>query len=455
MTTTTKISLAAALSALALAASAQNEITETVTPVDGTPVSVSSGQAKPLDRIVAVVNNDVITEFELQNRTHQAAINLRRQEVPLPPMEQLRAQVLDRLITEKAIQQRAKETGIRVDEQMISAAIDQIARNNRLTTEELRSRLQQEGVTFSAFRQQIRDEITVQRLREREVDQKITIPESEIDAYLAEKAGFTSGDTVEYHIGHIILPFNANDEDSVKSAQKLAEDLRSRANKGEDFGKLAASYSKSEDALSGGDLGWRDSTRMPSLYWQAVQASTKDDSTTIIRTPSAFHIVKPMGTRDGVKAKLAGAPVPQSHVRHILLFVSDLTPEAQVISRLNDIRHRVLAGEDFAKYARLVSVDNSATRGGDLGWMQAGDADPEFERVVNSLQPGEISEPFRTQYGYHIVQVLERRTQSADATRSRLAARQALREKKLAEAVNDWQRELHDRAYVEIRRENL
>lgn len=411
-------------------------------------------QSKPLDRIVAVVNNDVITEFELQNRVHQVALNLRRQEIALPAMEALRAQVLERLVTETAVKQRAKELGIRIDEQMVSAYIEQIARNNQLTVEQLRERLRGEGVSFGQFRQQIRDEITLQRLREREVDSKIEIPESEVDAYLAEQAGFTSGDTTEYHVQHILLPLSL-DEDQNDKMEDLAEDILDQAKNGEDFGKLAATHSKAGDALSGGDLGWRDSTRMPSIFWQMIQDNPQPGFVAMARSDSALHIIKLINLRDGVKAKLAGAPVEQTHVRHILLFVSDLTPEAEVISRLGQIKQRVENGEDFAALARLVSVDNSATRGGDLGWMQAGDAMPEFEAAVKNLQPGEVSEPVRTQYGYHLIQVLERRTQTMDATRSRLAARQALREKKLAEAVINWQRELHDRAYVEIRNEHL
>ena len=424
-----------------------------------TSLKTDSGKAsytetRPLDRIVAVVNNDIITEFELQNRAHQVALNLRRQQIELPPMETLRKQVLERLITETAIKQRARELNIRVDEQMVSAYIEQIARTNQTTIEGLRERLRGEGVSFSQFRQQIRDEIVFQRLREREVDAKIEIPESEVDAYLAEQAGFTTGDTTEYHIQHILLPLTS-DEDANKDTIKLAKTVLAKAKDGEDFGKLAVTYSKAGDALSGGDLGWRDSTRMPSVFWQTIQTEPKAGFIAMAQSDNAVHIIKLVNLRDGVKAKLAGTPVEQTHVRHILLFVSDLTPEAEVISRLGNVKQRIENGEDFAALARLVSVDRSATRGGDLGWMQAGDSVPEFEAAMKALEPGQISDPIRTQYGYHLIQVLERRTQTMDATRSRLAARQTLREKKLSEAVATWQRELHDRAYVEIRTEHL
>lgn len=448
MTTTSK--LFSAVAAALLAVGTVNAQTAPTTDA----AQVPNETVVPLDRIIAVVNNDVITEFELQNRVHQVAINLRRQNIELPPMPQLRAQVLDRLITEKAMQQRAREIGIRIDEQMVTASIEQIARNNRMTTDELRDRLREEGVAWSQFRSQIREEITQQRLREREVDSKINIPESEVDTYLAEQAGFTGSDTTEYRVEHILLPYA--DDATEREARRTAEDLLDRAKKGEDFGKLAAAYSKAPDALEGGNLGWRDSTRLPSVFWQAIKNHLKPGYIAEVETDGALHILKLAEQRNGVEAKLAGAPVEQTHVRHILMFVSDLMPEDQVIRRLNDIKAKIEKGEgDFATYARLNSADPSATRGGDLGWLQAGDTVPAFEDVMKRLKPGEISDPVRTQYGYHLIQVVERREQKADAKRSRLAALQALREKKLTEAVATWQRELYDQAYVEIRRENL
>jgi peptidyl-prolyl cis-trans isomerase SurA len=449
MTTITKLAVVAAGILAMSSAMAAPKITKSVSP------AAPQTAVRPLDRIIAVVNRDVITEFELQNRVHQAAINLRRQKIELPPMPDLRAQVLDRLITEKAVQQRAKELGVRVDEQMVSAAVEQIARNNKLTVEELRAKVAEEGISYPAFRAQIREEITLQRLREREVDSKITIPESEIDAYLADKAGFAGGDTTQYQVQHIMIPFTEGDRDSERAAESQAKDIKARAEKGEDFGKLAATYSKAEDALSGGDLGWREAQDLPNVFWEAIRDDGAAGRVHTLQTSGAWHVVKFAGKRDGVHAKLAGAPVQQTHVRHILMFVSELTPEHKVVSQLGEIRAKVLAGEDFAKYARLASVDSSATRGGDLGWITAGDPDPEFEAQMNALNVGEISEPFRTRYGYHIIQVLDRRTEQMDEKRTRLEARQALREKKLAEAVQNWMRELHDKAYVEIRREHL
>ncbi len=463
ITTINRVRLAT-LAALVAAVPAFAQDTQTIRvteepAVNADPASVAlTSDVRPVDRIVAVVNNDVITEYELQNRVRQVAINLRQQNIELPSMNELRNQVIERLILEKAIDQRAKELGIRVDEQMVSASIEQIARNNKLTVAELRERLQADDVSYSAFRRQIRDEIMMQRLREREVDSQLTIPESEVDAYLAEEAGFTSGDTQEYHVQHILLPIppGASDREADAVGDE-AESIARQARQGEDFGKLAAAHSKGEDALQGGDLGWRDASRLPSIFWQAIENHrTERNYVTVVQSSGAYHVVKLVDNRDGVKAKLAGVPVEQTHARHILMFVSDMTPESEVLSRLHDIKRRIEAGEtDFATMARLTSVDNSATRGGDLGWLNAGDTVPEFESAMNRLQPGEVSDPIRTQYGYHLIQVVERRTAAGDATRSRLAARMALREKKLSEAVYNWQRELRDRAYVEIRKDSF
>lgn len=408
-----------------------------------------------LDRIIAVVNNDIITEHELEQRVHTVSINLRRQNIQLPPMEQLRIQVLERLITERAILQRARQTGIRVDDQMVNASIEQIARQNNLTIDELRQRLLADGVTFAAFRNEIRDEITTQRLREREVDEKIEIPESEVDAYLAEQAGFTGSDVTEYRISHILMPIDPGvEEDQVRAeAERVAE----RARAGEDFSTLVASYSRSEDALSGGDLGWRKQPDVPIDFWDAMKSDLASGNVYVAKSQHAFHVFKLVEKRNGVEAKLAGGPVVQTHARHILMFVSDITPEADVLRRLHDIKSRVESGQaDFAAMARLNSVDSTATRGGDLGWLQTGDTVPEFEAAMNTLQPGEVSEPIKTNYGYHIIQVLERRTEKeGNPQRMRIAARQALRQKKLAEATYNWQRELRDEAFVDIREPSL
>lgn len=418
----------------------------------------AAAEPQLLNAVVAVVNNDVITTDELAERAHSAALNLRRQKIQLPPMQQLRVQVLEQLILERAISQRARETGIRVDDGIVNATIEQIAQQNKISVAELRRRLSLDGVTFPQFREEIRSQIVAQRLREREVDEEIKIPESEIDAFLADQAGYNINDTIEYNISHIWIPTSESmSSDELSAARDTAEDILDRAQDGEDFGRLAASYSKASDALDGGNLGWRTLSQMPTALAAAVREARQQSSKVAMNVSSdGYYIVKVNDRRDGVKTKLAGGPVTQTHVRHILMAVTPVTDEATVLNRLNDIRKRLVENkEDFATLARLHSVDGSATRGGDLGWVHPGDTVPAFEEAMNQLKPGEVSRPIKTQYGYHIIQVIDRRQEAVDAERMRYMARQVLRQRKLAEATANWQRELRDRAYVEIRREAL
>ena len=417
-----------------------------------------ASETQVLNAVVAVVNNDVITTGELADRTHTAALNLRRQKIQLPPMPQLRAQVLEQLILERAMSQRARETGIRVDDAVVNATSEQIAQQNKISVAELRRRLNLDGVPFPQFREEIRSQIIAQRLREREVDDEIKIPESEIDAFLADQAGFNINDTIEYDISHIWVPTNEGmSTEELNNARETAEDVLDRAQDGEDFGKLAATYSKASDALDGGNLGWRTLSQMPTALAAAVREARQNTSKVAMNVSSdGYYIVKVNARRDGVKTKLAGGPVTQTHARHILMAVTPVTDEGTVLNRLNDIRNRLVnKKEDFATLARLHSVDGSATRGGDLGWLHPGDTAPAFEEAMNRLQPGEISQPIKTQYGYHIIQVVERRQEAMNDERMRYMARQVLRQRKLAEATVNWQRELRDRAYVEIRREEL
>ncbi len=424
------------------------------TPTAAEPASAAPRSSKPVDRIVAVVNDEVITENELRARVQQAALQLRRQNITLPPMEQLRRQVLERLIVERAQLQQAKETGVRVDDATVNAAIGRIAEANNMTLAQLRARLEADGMSFARFREEIRDEITTTRLREREVDSRIQIPESEVDAFLAEQAG-VSGDADEYRVAQVLLrvPEGAT-PDQVDQVRKQAEDIAARARGGEDFAQLAASFSAGPEALQGGDLGWRNADRLPTLFLEAIKNLKSGEVANVVRSPNGFHVLKLNGKRDAVQAKLAGGPVQQTHARHILLRVSDLTPEPEVRRRLEEFKGRIETKQaDFGTLARLHSLDPSGTRGGDLGWLYPGDTVPDFERAMNALKIGEVSEPIQSPFGWHLIQVLERRTEEASPERARIAARQALRERKADEATADWLRQLRDRAYVEIRPE--
>jgi len=405
-----------------------------------------------VDRIVAVVNDEVITSNELQSRLRVAESQLQRQNIALPARPVLTRQVLERMIIDRAQLQMARETGVRVDDATVNAAIARIAEQNGLSLPLFRERLDKEGITFSRFRDDVRDDILMNRLRDREVDSRILIGEGEIDNFLAEKAG-VAVNTVEYNISQILLrvPENASSE-TIETVRKRAEELVAQIRGGAEFAKLAASFSSAPEALAGGDLGWRTAERLPTLLFDAVKELKPGELGPIVRSPGGFHVLKLAGKRSAVEGKLATGPVQQTRVRHILLRVSEVTPESDVLRRLTDLRERVMkGGQDFGQLARLHSVDPSATRGGDLGWIYPGDTVPEFERVMNTLKNGDVSEPIQTPFGWHLIQVQDRRTEESPMERNRFAARQALRDRKGDEAYQEWLQQLRDRTYVELK----
>jgi peptidyl-prolyl cis-trans isomerase SurA len=408
--------------------------------------------ARTLDAIVAVVNEEAITQSELDVRTRIAAAQLRRQKIQLPPEAVLRRQVLERMIIDRAQLQLARETGVRVDDATVNAAVGRIAEQNGVSVQQFRDRLEQQGISFSRFRTEIRDDIVMSRLRDREVDSRIQVSEGEIENFLAAQGGAAAG-SVEYNIAQILLrvPDNASTE-RIEATRRQAEAIVMQLRGGADFARLAAANSNSPEALSGGSLGWRTAERLPSLFLDAVKDLKPGELAPLVRSPGGYHILKLEGRRDAGQGRLATGPIEQTRARHILLRVSDLTPEAEVRRRLLDLRERVVTGgQDFGQLARLHSVDSTATRGGDLGWLYPGDTVPEFERAMALLKPGEVSQPVGSPFGWHLIQVLERRTEESPAERNRMAARMALRERKADEAYTEWLRQLRDRTYVEYR----
>jgi len=407
---------------------------------------------RSLDRIVAIVNDEVITSVQLERRVSAAEEQLKQQRIPLPSSDDLRKQVLERMIVDSAQLQLAKENGVRVDDVSVNASIARMAESNHMTLADLRAQLERDGQDFDRFREDMRNEITMVRLRDHEVESKIQVSEGEIDNFLAEQKNETA-DKIEYDIAQILLelPEIASPE-RVEAARRRADQLVEQARKGADFAQLAASYSNAPEALQGGDLGWRTPERLPNLFVDAVKDLQPGQIAAPVRSPIGFHILKLVGRRTAQATKLSTEPVDQTHVRHILLRVSDATPETEVKRRLQDLRDRVIkGGQDFGQLARLYSVDPSSTRGGDLGWLYPGDTVPEFEQVMNTLKVGELSEPVKTPFGWHLIQVLERKTEQASADRNRIIARQMLRDRKLEDAMQEWLRQLRDRTYVEYR----
>jgi peptidyl-prolyl cis-trans isomerase SurA len=404
-----------------------------------------------VDRIVAIVNKEVVTASELRERVAFAERELKRQGTPAPEPALLERQVLERLILDKAQLQLAAESGVRVDELQLDRSIERIAENNNLTLAAFRKALEADGVQIDRFREEVRRQIIMQRLREREVDERIEVSESEIDLYLEERK--TGGaERIEYNVAHILvrLPEQASPE-RIAQARGRAEKARDEARTGADFGRLAASYSDAGDALQGGQMGWRAADRLPELFAVALQAMKPGEVSDVLRSPGGFHVLRLLDRRGAGE----GRAVTQNHTRHILIRTNELVSETEARRRLAELRERIVAGgADFAQIARLNSADVSAAQGGDLGWIYPGDTVPEFERVMASLKPGEISEPVKTPFGWHLVQVVERRTGGLPPERQRFVARQALRERKSDEAYQEWLRQLRDRTYVEIRLED-
>jgi len=414
------------------------------------PLAAAQG-VMPVDRIVAVVNKDVITATELADAVEAAQRQLRRQKTPLPERAVLERQMLERLILDKAQLQLARDKGVRVDELQLDRAVQRVAQNNSMTLPQFRAALERDGVAFQTWREDLRDQIILSRVREREVDDRIQVSDTEIDLFLAELQG--KPDTrVEYELSHILVrvPEQATPE-QVQAARERARKAQEAARGGGDFASLAASYSDAPDALKGGVLGWRSHDRLPQLFSAALAGMQPGAVSEVLRSPAGFHVLK-LSDRRGVA--LDGAPVVQTRLRHIIIRATESMSEAEALRRLNDLRARVVSGgADFGELARVHSGDATAARGGELDWVYPGDTVPDFERAYQELKIGEVSQPVRTPFGYHLIQVLERRSADLSPERRRLQARQALRERKADEAYQEWLRQLRDQIYVELRLE--
>ncbi len=400
------------------------------------------------DHIVAIVGDEVITYYELRTRLGDALKQLQKQGTPLPAQDILEKQMLERVIMDRVQLQYARETGLRIDDSQLDQAIGRIATNNKMTPQQFRQALEKDGIEYAKFREDIRGEMTTVRLREREVDSKIVISDGEIDNYLANQKATGGGE--EYQLAHILL--RAPESASPEQLQKLrvrGEQALKRAQAGENFAELSAAFSDAPDALKGGDLGWRPLDRLPSLYAEAAARLQTGQVSELLRSSAGFHVIKLVAKRGGS----APASIQQTRARHILVRISEVVSEPEARRKLETVRDRIANGVDFAEQARLYSQDGSAAKGGDLGWLSPGDTVPEFERAMDALQPNEVSPVVQSPFGMHLIQVQERRERDVSVDRQRGAARQALRERKLDEAYQDWLRQMRDRTYVENRLE--
>ena len=412
-----------------------------------TSLSSTAKGVVPVDRIAAVVNDEVITHNELAERTRLVAAQLQRAGGQLPPQDALQVQVLERMINDMVQVQLAKETGVKVDEATVEKTVQRIADDNNLSMTAFCQALERDGIRYARFREDMRNELVLARLREREIENTIVVTDAEIDTELARAAKERSGDA-EFRLQHVLVtvPQQATPE-QIEVRRRRAMQALSDLRKGTAFAEVAATYSDAPDALQGGDLGWRASGRLPALFLDVLDKIQPGESSDILRSPNGFHIVKLLEKRGKEKAPA----LTQTHARHILIRTKEGTSESDVRERLLRLRQRIAAGEDFAELARVHSEDGTAAKGGDLGFIAPGETVPEFERAMNGLRDGELSQPVQTSFGWHIVQVLERRTEEMSEERKRLAARQTVRARKADEAYQDWLRQTRDRAFVEIR----
>jgi len=409
------------------------------------------GQDRFLDGIVAVVGDDVITQRELVERINLAEQQLTERGARAPNRDVLIRQVMERMVVERVQLQEARRVGISIDEITLNRTMESIAAENNLTLLQLRNALVAEGVDFAAFRQQIRDELTIAQLRRRQVDNRLRVGEQEIDDLIAAESGAIDRD-IRYQLSHLLiaLPQGA-DSATIAAAREKAEGLRARARAGEDFAGLAISHSDAPDALDGGDMGWRGAADIPTLFARNVILMRPGEISPVLRSPNGFHIVKLVDREAGAELK-----VTQTRARHILISPDQIRTEQEAQAQARNLYNRIREGASFADLARGHSDDvGSAARGGELGWLSPGETVPTFEEAMNRLAVGQISTPIESPFGWHIIEVQERRQVDASRDLLRARAQEVLQNRKREEETELWLRRLRDEAFVEYRVEGL
>ena len=410
-----------------------------------TATSINSHALQQLDRIIAVVNDDVITESEFKQKINlfkrQLAANNKK-----PPNESaLNKQILERLILDEIQMQLATSQGIIIDDIMLNRMMEDLARNNKMTLEKLRASVIKDGQSYDGFREQTRKDLTIQQLQKRMVYDRINISAQEVEQFIEQQklSGAIAND--KYHIGHILIatPEAATPED-IQAASNRAEKIHSVLVEGEKFDDVALRESEGQQALKGGDLGWRSSAELPPLFVNAIKKMKKSEISQPLRSAGGFHILKLIDIQTQQHI------VKQTHARHILIRPDEITSDDQAREKMQTIKQRLNNGEDFVKLAEEFSQDpGSKNNGGDLGWSKEGSFVPQFEKVMNSLKLKQTSEPFRSQFGWHIIQVLERRQQDESTQLLESKARQTLRKRKADEDLQLWLRRIRDESYVE------
>lgn len=414
------------------------------------PLTAQAADVVKIDRIVAIVDQTVVTEQELDGRMRTIIAQLKKQGTDLPEESVLRKQVLERLITDALQLQYAAQTGVKVEDSQLDKTVERIAEQNQMSLTEFAQALAKDGISMQKFKADIRSEITISRLRDREVDSRVNVSESEIDNFLTTQAASNENQD-EFEIAHILIrtPEEGATED-VQKAKARADEAIKALQAGTSFAKVSASFSDAPNALEGGSLGWKSGAQVPTLFLDALKTMSAGQISPLLRSPNGFHILQLVNKRGGSSPLV----IEQTHARHILIKLSEVMSEKDGKIKMDSIKQRLDNGEKFDVLARQFSEDGSASNGGDLGWVNPGDTVPQFEKAMSELKDGQISAPVRSPFGWHIIQVLERRKQDMSKEASRLKARQEIRTRKADEAYQDWIRELRDRAFVEQRLED-
>lgn len=404
--------------------------------------------AIPINHIVAVVNEDAITRYELDEAIKTAIGRMQQQGMQIPDQHTLEEQVLESIITKRIQIQHAQEVGLSVAETELDETINRIAVDNQLTLPEFHAVLENDGISYNKFREEIREEMIIARLKEREVNHQVNVTEGEVDNFLQTQKASAEGDD-EYRLGHILIlvPENMN-SDQIQQRAERAEMALTKLREGVEFSQVVAEFSDAADAKNGGIIEWRPISQMGPDFAQMLETLQPGEMTSIVQSPNGFHIFKLLGRRTQETPTVI---IDQTHARHILIKINELISESDGKMKILALKERLDRGESFEEVAKLYSEDASASSGGDLGWLSPGDTVPDFERVMNALLPGEISDPVRSQFGWHIIQVMERRTQDISLDRHRQSARQAIRTRKADVVIQDWLQQLRDQAYVEYR----
>lgn len=411
------------------------------------PIHPATAAAESLDRILVVVNDGVILQSELDRAMEEARTQIQKRGISAPPEDALRAQVLERLILTRVQTQRAQQAGIRVDDRELNEVLTDIAKQNNLSLAQFAEAVKADGLDYLAVRDQIREEVLIQRLRAKEVESRVTVTDQDVDLLLS---GVGIDENTEYRLSHILVSVPEGASAEVRDqARAKADGLLKRISAGEDFAQIAIANSDGQQALQGGDLDWRKGSDLPSLFAATAAKLTPGKTSPVLEAGGGFHIIKLVEQRGGDERKTTN----ETHARHILITTNAVRDDEQARLLARDIYTRLQAGEDFAKLAKAHSDDpGSKSNGGDLGYQPPGVFVPEFQVRLDQLKPGELSPPFRTQFGWHVAGLIDRRTRDTTDESRRARARSAIGNRKAAEEYDIWLRRLRNEAYVEYRK---